>query len=181
MGFFLRKTVLAGFDAQGVEPSRSLAKIAREQFGLTITNSYFEAATFVPKSFDVVTMIDVFEHVINPLQLLASAHTVLADDGLLCVKVPNGNYNLLKLELAQRMGKPKMDIWDSYEHVVHYTPETMAKMLEKAGFQVRKLVLPPPCSCLGRDGRSLLPVPLAVLDGLEAGVAPQPLPRGRSA
>lgn len=145
MGFFLRKCVSAGFQGEGVEPSPALAKIARENFGLKITNSYFEAAGFAPSSFDVITMIDVFEHVSNPRELLGAARQVLADDGLLTIKVPNGNYNYLKQKLATKMKKEAQhDIWDSYEHVVHYTPETMAKMAQKAGFKVEKLLLPPP-------------------------------------
>ena len=120
MGFFLRKCVEAGYAAEGVEPSPSLSKIAREQFGLTITNSYFEAAGFAKGSFDVITMIDVFEHVTNPIELLGTARQVLADDGVLAIKVPNGNYNLLKQRIAERTKREaQYDIWDSYEHVVH--------------------------------------------------------------
>lgn len=145
MGFFLRKCVEAGYAAEGVEPSPSLSKIAREQFGLTITNSYFEAAGFAKGSFDVITMIDVFEHVANPIELLGTARQVLADDGVLAIKVPNGNYNLLKQRIAERTKREaQYDIWDSYEHVVHYTPETMEKMAKKGGFRVEKLLLPIP-------------------------------------
>ncbi len=145
MGFFLRKCVQAGFEGEGVEPSPSLSKIARDNFGLKITNSYFEAAGFAAKSFDVITMIDVFEHVTNPIELLSAGREVLADDGLLAIKVPNGNYNLLKQQLAKTMKKEaQYDIWDSYEHVVHYTPETMEKMAKKGGFRVEKLLLPIP-------------------------------------
>jgi 2-polyprenyl-3-methyl-5-hydroxy-6-metoxy-1,4-benzoquinol methylase len=145
MGFFLRKCVQAGFQGEGVEPSPSLSKIARDQFKLKITNGYFEAAGFAPKSFDVITMIDVFEHVTNPIELLGTAHQVLADDGVLAIKVPNGNYNHLKQKLALKLKKESSyDIWDSYEHVVHYTPETMAKMAKKGGFKVEKLLLPIP-------------------------------------
>jgi len=145
MGFFLRKCVEAGYQAEGVEPSPSLSKIAREQFGLKITNGYFEKSGFAPKSFDAITMVDVFEHVNNPIELLSSAHEVLADDGVLCIKVPNGNYNLLKQRIAERTKRAAQhDIWDSYEHIVHYTPETMAKMAAKGGFRVEKLLLPIP-------------------------------------
>lgn len=145
MGFFLRKCVDAGYDAEGVEPSPSLSKIARERFGLKITNGYFEASGFASKSFDVITMVDVFEHVNNPIELLRSAQGVLRDDGLLCIKVPNGNYNLLKQRIAERTGRAAQhDIWDSYEHIVHYTPETMDKMAAKGGFRVEKLLLPIP-------------------------------------
>ncbi len=130
---------------EGVEPSPSLSKIAHEQFKLNIRNSYFEDADFAPKSVDVITMIDVFEHVTNPKELLKSADTVLKDDGIICIKVPNGNYNVLKLKLAKMSGREKAhDIFDSCEHVVHYTPQTMKEMIKSSGFRIKKLILPLP-------------------------------------
>jgi 2-polyprenyl-3-methyl-5-hydroxy-6-metoxy-1,4-benzoquinol methylase len=145
MGFFLRKARDIGFDVEGIEPSPSLSKIAMEQFNLKIHNSYFEKEFFSLKSVDVITMIDVFEHVTNPSEVLKSARDVLKDDGVVCIKVPNGNYNLLKLKLAKVSGREKQhDIFDSCEHVIHYTPESMKMMLAKNGFQIKKLILPIP-------------------------------------
>jgi 2-polyprenyl-3-methyl-5-hydroxy-6-metoxy-1,4-benzoquinol methylase len=145
MGFFLRKARRFGFDVSGVEPSPSLSKIATEQFFLKIHTSFFENIDFAPKSQDVITMIDVFEHVNNPKELLIKANKVLKDDGIICVKVPNGNYNWLKYKLAKLTGKNfNYDIFNAYEHVAHYTPETMAKMLNEGGFRIKKLILPIP-------------------------------------
>ena len=90
---YARKAKELGFDCQGVEPSTSLSKIAIEQFNLNVKNSFFEKAGFPQKHFDIITMIDVFEHVTNPRELLKNSLEVLKDDGILCIKVPNGNYN----------------------------------------------------------------------------------------
>ena len=60
MGFFLRKAKQVGFDVYGVEPSPASAQIAIEQFNLNIVNDFFKASLFSPKSFDIVTLIDVF-------------------------------------------------------------------------------------------------------------------------
>jgi 2-polyprenyl-3-methyl-5-hydroxy-6-metoxy-1,4-benzoquinol methylase/predicted RNA-binding Zn-ribbon protein involved in translation (DUF1610 family) len=145
MGFFLRKAVEMGFDCHGVEPSPSLAKISEKEFGLKITNAFFEDANFGDKSFDIITLIDVFEHVTQPKQMLKEAHRVLSDKGILCIKVPNGNYNLLKLKLARLTGKTsEHDIFNSFEHVVHYTHPTMKQMVESCGFKIKKLVVPIP-------------------------------------
>lgn len=145
MGFFLRKAREGGFDVTGVEPSPSLAGIAKEKFGLTVVNSYFNKDSFSPQSYDVITMIDVFEHVTNPKQLLEDAHVVLKDDGVLCIKVPNGNYSILKMKLAKMFGRETShDLFDSYEHVIHYTKETMNQMLKEKGFRIKKLVIPLP-------------------------------------
>lgn len=145
MGFFLRKAREFGYETQGVEPSPSLCKIAKEQFELSIKNSFLENAGFPENHFDVITMIDVFEHVTNPVEILNHIHSTLKEDGILCIKVPNGNYNLSKLKLAKMFGRENQhDIFNSYEHVGHYTRESMNKILQNSQFQIIDLFIPLP-------------------------------------
>jgi 2-polyprenyl-3-methyl-5-hydroxy-6-metoxy-1,4-benzoquinol methylase len=145
MGFFLNRARAFGYEVCGVEPSPSLSRIAAEQFGLKIINSYFERGVVKAGSVDVITMIDVFEHVTNPSELLKAAQEALKDDGIMCIKVPNGKYNLLKLKLARLSGREKAhDLFDSYEHVVHYTKDTIRKMLDQNGFTIKKIIIPLP-------------------------------------
>ncbi|MGD9494015.1 MAG: class I SAM-dependent methyltransferase [Bacteroidales bacterium] len=145
MGFFLRKAREAGFEAEGVEPSASLAKIAQREWGLTIHNSFLEQADLKPNNYDVITLIDVFEHVTNPGDLLDSCKNIISKQGILVIKVPNGNYNYFKMKLSRLFGKKNsMDIWDCYEHVVHYTPETFKKIALKHGWSIKKMVIPLP-------------------------------------
>lgn len=145
MGFFLRKAKQFGYDVYGVEPSPSLAKIAVDNFKLNIANAFFSSSIFSDKIFDIVTLIDVLEHVTEPQKMLGEIHKVLKDDGIVCVKVPNGDYNKLKLKLAKFFRREEQhDIFNAYEHVVHYTPGTMKSMLEKNGFRIKKMILPLP-------------------------------------
>ena len=39
---------------------------------------------------------------------------------------------------------PKQGVWDSYEHVVHYTDRTLRTMLERAGFEVMRITIGKP-------------------------------------
>lgn len=145
MGFFLRKARDAGFETEGVEPSPSLSKIARERWGLKIHTSFLEKADLPKNNYDIITLIDVFEHVTNPKELLKTSYDLLKTDGLIAIKVPNGDYNYLKMKLAKASGKAKnMAIWDCCEHVVHYTPKTFAKMVESCGFKVKTCFIPLP-------------------------------------
>lgn len=144
-GFFLRKAVEMGFAAEGVEPSPTISEIARKEFKLKVTTAYFHEAGYADKAFDIITLIDVFEHITKPQDLLREAKRVLKDDGIICIKVPNGNYNLLKLKLAKMLGRTQQhDIFNSFEHVVHYTPKTMALMAAQCGLKTVKLILPLP-------------------------------------
>ena len=141
MGFFLRNArKWNSWKLYGVEPSPSLSDMARRYFGLNIKTAFLEDAGFRDSFFDVVTMTDVFEHIANPGRLLQEVRRVLKPDGILFIKVPNVKFSLFKLKVIKLLGKLKAyDIFDSYEHVVHYSGATLKKMLEKHGFKVEKL------------------------------------------
>ena len=142
MGFFLRHTRGKKWNVVGVEPSPSLSEMARSHFGLTVKTGYLEDAGFENDFFDIVTMTDVFEHISEPKLLLAGIKKIIKPDGILFIKVPNGNFSLLKLRLARASGRlSQHDIFDSYEHVVHYSPLALKSMLEGAGFIVKKFYI----------------------------------------
>lgn len=145
MGFFLRIARNMGFDTEGVEPSPSLTKIAVEQWNLKIHCAFLEDANLPKESYDIITLIDVFEHVAIPKALLKTCSELLKPDGIIVIKVPNGDYNKLKMKLAKLTAKDNgIDIWDCCEHVAHYTPSTFKKMAESCGFRVKKRMIPLP-------------------------------------
>jgi len=145
MGFFLRKAKEMGYDSYGIDPSPSLTQLGRKYFDLNIENNFLEKSSFQGKSFDVITIIDVFEHITGPKEFLKQVHGLLKDDGLVCIKVPNGNYNKMKLSIAKVLQKDEgADIFDSYEHIVHYSILTMRKMIKACKFKVKELFQPLP-------------------------------------
>ncbi len=142
MGMFLRHTRGKKWNVTGIEPSPSLSEIARKYFGLNIKTCYLHEAGFRDESFDVVTMTDVFEHIEEPKKMLGDIKKVLKKDGVLFIKIPNGRYNLLKLGLAKVTGRLKEhDIFDSYEHLTHFSHNTLKKMLEGCGFKIKKIYI----------------------------------------
>ena len=145
MGFFAHRASCRGFDVQGIDPSESLSSIGKEHFGLQIENSYLTSCSFNNGDFDVVTMIDVFEHIPNPIDNLLKAKDLIKEDGIICIKVPNGNYNAFKLAAYKLLGKSAdRDIFDAYEHVAHYTTKTFTKATEEAGLQIKRIYIPKP-------------------------------------
>lgn len=142
MGFFLRHTQGKKWSVFGVEPSPALSEIARKYFKLNVKTVYLEEAGFKDAFFDIVTMIDVFEHIAEPKKILLEIAKVLKNNGLLFIKVPNAKFSLLKLWLTKKAKKLKdYDIFDSYEHLAHYTHETLKKMLQDCGFEVKKVII----------------------------------------
>jgi len=144
MGFFLRNARGHNWNLYGVEPSPSLSSLARERFGLNVKTAFLEEAGFENNFFDIVSMTDVFEHISQPKKILSEVRRILKPDGVFFIKVPNGHFNLFKLRLARLMGKLKnYDLFDSYEHLVHYSHATLQKMLNLCGFKMIK-------ACVGR-------------------------------
>ncbi|HUO72546.1 MAG TPA: class I SAM-dependent methyltransferase [Solirubrobacteraceae bacterium] len=145
MGMLLRLARQRGWDVTGVEPSASLARLAAK-WGFPVFNCFLhEVPADQAGSFDVVALSDVFEHIPQPVRFLSDARRLLKDDGIMYVKVPNARWSLLKQALLSLSGRrPKRGLWDSYEHVVHYTDETLTRMLSKSALSVREIGGEPP-------------------------------------
>lgn len=145
MGFFLRKAQNFNWELFGVEPSPILSEMARKYFNLNVKTSFLENSEFESDYFDIITMIDIFEHITNPNEFLKEVYRILKNDGILFIKVPNGNYNKLKFKISTLLKKREnYDLFDSYEHVIHYTKKTITKMLSKNNFNIKKILISPP-------------------------------------
>ncbi len=140
MGMLLRLAVKRGWNCVGLEPSPALAELAQKH-GFPVWNCFMHG---VPESenasFDVVALSDVFEHIAEPLSFLRQGTRLLKPDGLLYVKVPNARWNIFKQKILGLVGKrPRQGLWDSYEHVVHYTDQTLKRILTEGGFRVLEI------------------------------------------
>ena len=145
MGMLLRLARQRGWDVVGVEPSPSLSSLAKKH-GFPVHNCFLnELPEELKGSFDVVAFSDVFEHITEPQEFLKDAVRYLKPDGVLYVKVPNVKWSLFKQKVLGMMGKrPDTGLWDSYEHVVHYSDKTLKEMLAKCGFKTLRISLDPP-------------------------------------
>ena len=146
MGMLLRHIRQRQWTAVGVDPSPPLANIAREWQRVQVYNCFLhELPASEERSFDVIALSDVFEHITEPLPFLGEVRRFLRDDGIVYVKVPNGAWNLFKQHALAALGRrPDRGIWDSYEHVVHYTDATLRTMLNSGGFEILEMSIGKP-------------------------------------
>jgi 2-polyprenyl-3-methyl-5-hydroxy-6-metoxy-1,4-benzoquinol methylase len=154
-GFFLRRARDRGWRVQGVEPSATTAALARQQFGLDVRTGTLFDVTFPEHSFDVVTMLDVLEHVEQPQPLLTEVARLLKPGGRLLVKVPNVRYVLAKHYLIRRVPGAVHDVFDAREHLAYYSHKTLAHLLGAAGFDVELMATASPIQTGGRVRRAL--------------------------
>src|SRR5581483_8869919 len=126
-GAFLVAARDFGFDVAGVEPSRWMAAFGRKRYGLDIRDGILTPGMFPPASFDVITLWDVIEHVPDPAQALAVIHDLLKPGGYLFVNYPD------IASIAARLLGKRWPFWLSV-HLLYYTPKTITRQLEQAGF-----------------------------------------------
>lgn len=133
-GFCMQVMRERGFDAHGVEVSPTIASFASERFGFdTVHLGTLDTAPWEPHSFELVTMWDVVEHVVDPRALLLKARALLKSDGLLVVETQN-----IDSAFARLLG-PRWHHYKHAEHIYHFTPTTIKRLLGEAGFEVHRL------------------------------------------
>ena len=127
-GAFLVAARAAGFDVAGIEPSPvAQAALAR---GLDVFHGPIEAATFAPASFDVVTIFDVLEHLVDPVDALTRMRGWLRPNGRLFIAVPDfGGWWARASGVRWPMVTPK-------EHLYYFTRRTLRSLLCATGFEV---------------------------------------------
>lgn len=88
-GVFLDMAQKEGYDVVGVDVSEFACTYASENFGIKTLHGKLEDLHIEDKSFDIITMWDVIEHVPDPHTFLKEVHRVLKDDGIIFVLTVN--------------------------------------------------------------------------------------------
>lgn len=153
-GFFLRRARARGWRTTGVEPSPTSSALARERFQLDVKPGFLDER-FSDGSYDVVTMLDVLEHVGRPQLLLREIVRVLRPGGLALIKVPNVRYVIAKYRFLRPIPGVIADAFDAREHLVHYSAETLTRLLREEGFELKVLTVPPPIQSGGAARRAI--------------------------
>jgi SAM-dependent methyltransferase len=128
LGSMLEVAKAAGWDSVGVETSEFAAKYASEHTGCPVHAGTLQKAAFPSESFDVVTLMDVIEHVAEPSELLSEIHRILRPGGALFIVTPNFASFFVWI-----FGRNAYGVWPD-QHVVYFQPSTIRKILRQVGF-----------------------------------------------
>ena len=125
-GVLVREARDRGLDARGVEPSKALVDYAQNENGVEIEQGVYPHPRLVGMEFDTVLLVDVIEHVADPIRLLAECRAALSPGGVIVVVTPDVS------SLAARMFGDK---WWHYRlaHVCYFDRESFGRAVENAG------------------------------------------------
>lgn len=121
-----------GWACYGVEISRSMLDYGSGK-GWAVTSDPRGDPRFANGTFDVITMIEVLEHVADPVSVLSEAAQWLRPGGLLYVTTPNARgLNCRILGQAWSVVCPP-------QHLILWTPRALRAALARTGFKVSRL------------------------------------------
>jgi SAM-dependent methyltransferase len=137
MGYFLDYARRNGYTVSGIEYAELGVQTCQTKFGLNVQRGSFEELALQPDRYDVMFMGDVLEHLIQPLEMLRKAHSMLKPSGVLAAEVPS-MFNSITGRLAvagMRVLRTKKKMAMPPYHVNEFTPKTLRSMIERAGFR----------------------------------------------
>ncbi len=135
-GAFLRFGRERGWDVEGTD--YVLTPWARES-GARVWEGELPLVEFGGARFDVVRFNHVLEHTRDPLSELRAARSVLSPGGVLLIGVPNLAGASLRVKSWQSRLGLKGKRWRHYaalHHLWFFTPATLSRLVETAGFEV---------------------------------------------
>ena len=123
-GFFLRAAKKRGWSVMGIEPNLSARTLANSK----IPNTVFDAdtlQTLPEKSFDVITLWHVLEHLPNLEEDVKTIHKLLKPNGRILVAVPN--FKSFDADYFK-------SFWAAYDvprHLWHFSQNSISKVFSK--------------------------------------------------
>ncbi|MBN1974461.1 MAG: class I SAM-dependent methyltransferase [Sedimentisphaerales bacterium] len=117
----------------GLDFSQTAIETAKSMYGLDIVPGVITKAPFERSTFDLITAWQYLEHVPNPLEVLEKFQQLLKPNGICILSIPNYN------SMTAKIFKEKWYCLDCPRHLYIYTPETISKLMDKAGLEVIKI------------------------------------------
>lgn len=128
MGFFVELALSHGFDAYGVDASQyAVTQAQKVNGGHRIALGTIGSVTYRPKSFDVISLFDVFEHLGDPQRDLRRLRTFLKDDGIMIIATGDTQ------SLAARLLGRRWTFYIPPQHLFFFNRDNLTRVLKDEG------------------------------------------------
>jgi SAM-dependent methyltransferase len=122
-GFILEK-LQDDYDVYGLDHAEIAVNYCHERGLTSVKQGLLGEETFNGKKFQLVSFLDVIEHIEDDLAVVSIAKSYLSDTGYLMITVPAFQF-----------------LWSAHDEIHHhkrrYTKDSLTNLLEKAGYTVR--------------------------------------------
>ncbi len=129
-GILLDEAKKKGYYAFAIEPNTRHHK-SLEDKGIEYRGVFFPLKHDLGREFDCVFLLQVLEHMRNPLEVLLEAKKVLKKSGLIYIATPNID------ALVNRLMHKNAATFGGHTHIQFFNLRTLSMLLEKAGFKVK--------------------------------------------
>ena len=128
VGLFLHAAQGRGWDGTGFEPSRWAVDVGRDRFDVDLRQGALEDLPADLTDADAVVLLDVLEHVVDPVAALRRLREAVRAEGLLTLTTINVSSVHARVRGA---GWP----WFIRPHLHYFSPQTLHATLRLAGFR----------------------------------------------
>jgi len=137
-GHFLKLAKDLSWEVEGVELSKAACEYAKEKFDIDIKNKDLREVNFPDCYFDTITLWNVLDHLLYPIDILREIYRVLKPEGILVIRVPNVKFHFFIHKLFSLFQvDTKSDGLRDPSIIVNFgfSKKTIKKVLKKVDFQ----------------------------------------------
>jgi 2-polyprenyl-3-methyl-5-hydroxy-6-metoxy-1,4-benzoquinol methylase len=131
-GHMLYEAKKLSWDVYGTEFTDRAVEICNSK-GIQMNQGALDPANYQEGQFDIITFVEVIEHINTPNKELKDFHYLLREGGLLYITTPNFN------SISRNILKEEWSIIEYPEHLCYYTAETLHNALVRNGFEKLEL------------------------------------------
>jgi len=123
-----------GYDCYGFDPSKEAVEYGVKNKINVKHAGIDEIKIFGNKKFDIVTLLNVLEHLTDPIEALSKIKNILNKKGLLVIDVPN-DFNDFQLAGRKLHDLPKWWVIPP-RHLNYFSKDSLVKLLKSLGFKI---------------------------------------------
>jgi SAM-dependent methyltransferase len=131
-GEFLHYCKKKGFSVTGIEPNQKARKYSLETLSVNVLDTP-GLRSFPERSFDVITMWHVIEHVHDLRERMDRVKRLLKPEGVLIIAIPNSN------SWDAKYYKSAWAAFDLPRHLYHFTPSSFNNLALNSGFILEQI------------------------------------------
>lgn len=131
-GSFVYMMEKSGYYSTGTELSKNICDINSKTFGINMLCGAIENLEIAESTYDIVVLMDVFEHLFDPLESIKEITQILKDDGILVIQTPN--YTGQSIDKIKKEYKAFLQQLKPNEHIHLFNKTSVSRILEDHGF-----------------------------------------------